>query len=150
MAVYSFMRHLRFAVVIPLRFQRSRRLTDARQYQAVFKAKVKKIAGPLIVWGRTNELPHWRLGLSVGRRVGNAVVRNRAKRMVREAFRLLQHEFPLRETGEGRRGYDIVVSVRAHENLALDEYRKLLLDAAQGVHKEWEKRAARAAREDGV
>ncbi len=45
-----------------------------------------------------------RLGLSVSKKVGNAVVRNRWKRRIREAFRLQQNEVP--------QGLDIVVRPR--------------------------------------
>ena len=43
----------------------------------------------------------WRLGLAVTRKSGNAVWRNRVKRIVRECFRLHQHSIP--------QGLDIVV-----------------------------------------
>ena len=46
-----------------------------------------------------------RLGVTASRRVGNAVVRNRAKRVVREAFRATGDLF--------REGIDLVVIVRA-------------------------------------
>jgi ribonuclease P protein component len=45
-----------------------------------------------------------RLGVVASRKVGNAVARNRAKRLVREAFRLHQEALP--------RGVDVVVIVR--------------------------------------
>lgn len=35
-----------------------------------------------------------RLGIAAGRRLGNAVVRNRIKRLVREVFRCLRAELP--------------------------------------------------------
>ena len=42
-----------------------------------------------------------RLGVTIPKKVGNAVCRNGWKRWIRESFRLSQHELP--------RGYDIVV-----------------------------------------
>ena len=46
-----------------------------------------------------------RLGVSVGRRVGGAVDRNRVKRMLREAFWALDEELP--------EGHDFVIVARA-------------------------------------
>lgn len=42
---------------------------------------------------RTDETTGIRIGLTVGRKVGNAVARNRVKRVLREFFRLHQHQF---------------------------------------------------------
>lgn len=51
-----------------------------------------------------NALPWSRLGVSVPRKVGNAVRRNRIKRLLRETFRLHREQFPARS--------DIVITVR--------------------------------------
>lgn len=51
-----------------------------------------------------------RLGVVASRKVGGAVQRNRAKRLVREAFRLAPSLFPA--------GVDVVVVVRASEDWA--------------------------------
>jgi ribonuclease P protein component len=61
--------------------------------------------GLLLVFGFPNELPHPRLGLSVSRKVGGAVVRNRWKRLIREAFRLTRPQLPA--------GIDLIVIPRA-------------------------------------
>lgn len=46
-----------------------------------------------------------RLGITASRKVGNAVIRNRAKRLVREAFRSTQSLWPF--------GMDLVIIVRS-------------------------------------
>ena len=50
-------------------------------------------------------LPQARLGVTASRKVGTAVVRNRAKRLVREAFRATQHSL-------WAPGLDVIVVVR--------------------------------------
>jgi ribonuclease P protein component len=47
-----------------------------------------------------SQIPFGRLGLAISKKVGNAVVRNRVKRVVREAFRLRKEAFA---------GYELVV-----------------------------------------
>lgn len=113
-------------------FPRTHRLGGRSAFGAVFAARLRKHAGPLTVHGRANDLPHPRLGLSVSRRVGSAVVRSRVKRMLREAFRLTQRDLPA--------GYDFVVVVRKHEPAALDDYQRWLAVAAREVDRETRKR----------
>ncbi len=68
-----------------------------------------------------------RLGIRIGRRVGSAVVRNRIKRLLREAFRLARHDWPI--------VMDLVVSVQPHAVLSLSDYRSLLSEIARQAHK---------------
>ncbi|MEM1184703.1 MAG: ribonuclease P protein component [Planctomycetota bacterium] len=128
-----------------LTFRRRHRLTHAREFQAVFAAKLRKSAGPLTVFAHPTDRAEPRLGLSIGKRVGIAVVRNRLKRQLREAFRHTREELP-RPSEEG--SYDLVVSSRPHAALAQTEYRKLFADAVRRAHKEHVKRQRRDAPED--
>lgn len=118
-------------------FPRRMRLVHRLQYLAVYEAKVRRLEGPLLVYGRPNDLEFPRIGLSVSRRVGNAVKRGRIKRLLREAFRRMRHDLP--------QGYDLVVSVRAHDPvLALAEYQRALSKAARGLHGTWSKKQDKA------
>jgi ribonuclease P protein component len=94
------------------------RLSGRKAFAAVYAAGVKQGRGPLILYSARNEFDYCRWGLSVSRRVGAAVMRNRIKRLLREAIRLLQHDLG--------GGYDLIIVVRPHEPMTLGEYQKLL------------------------
>lgn len=127
-----------------LRFSHAHRLHGRRAFAAVFDAKMRKSAGPLLVFTRPNGLPHHRLGLSVSRRVGKAVLRSRVKRLLREAFRLTQGDWPkLPGAGDGG-GLDLVVVVRPHPTLPLTDYQTHLFSAVGAAHRAWEKRRRNA------
>jgi ribonuclease P protein component len=75
-------------------FPKRLRLLRPSDFERVFAARNSAADAVLLVHGVANELDHARLGLAVSRKVGGAVVRNRWKRALREAFRLSQHELP--------------------------------------------------------
>jgi ribonuclease P protein component len=69
-------------------------LLRPRDFDRVMRARASATDGFLRMYGATNEFDHPRLGLTVSRRVGGAVTRNRWKRALREAFRLAQRDLP--------------------------------------------------------
>ncbi|HHN78161.1 MAG TPA: ribonuclease P protein component [Phycisphaerales bacterium] len=121
-------------------YRKRHRLSRDADYKAVYRARIKKAGGPLLVFIRPNGLPEHRLGLAVGRRVGRAVDRNRIKRLLREAFR---HERSRLATPAEGQAYDIIVSVRPHAPLPLRAYRTLLVDLVGRCHREHARRLRR-------
>ncbi|CAA9374964.1 MAG: Ribonuclease P protein component [uncultured Phycisphaerae bacterium] len=111
-------------------------LRAKREFDAVFDARTRESRGPLTGYARPNGLPHPRLGMSVNRKVGTAVRRNRIRRLLRESFRLMQHDFPA--------GYDLVVVVRPHPPLTLAEYQKLMSGMMVKLHNVWRGRGEQA------
>lgn len=109
-------------------FPRLRRLRRPAQFEAVYDRGYAVRRGPLLVHALPGD-DRTRLGLSVSRKVGNAVVRNRIKRRLRDSFRRLQHDLPA--------GYDLVITVRRHEPLPQPDYDRALRDAADALHARW-------------
>ena len=87
-----------------LSFPQSRRMKTPAEFERCYARKRSASDGVLIVYACENGLDHPRLGCSVSKKVGGAVVRNRYKRLFREAFRLTQHELPT--------GVDLIVIPR--------------------------------------
>ena len=120
-------------------FRRRHRISGGEEFAAVFDAKLRKSRGVITVFLLATPRLEHRLGLSVGKRVGNAVVRGRFKRMMREAFRLARAGMPSPSEGGS---YDIVVTARGHRSLSLDEYSEMMRGAIEAAHRTHEKRAA--------
>ena len=69
--------------------QRSFRLTRSEDFKRV-RRDGKSYAHPLVVLiVQNSDQPRVRVGVAAGKSVGTAVIRNRAKRLLREAMRIL-------------------------------------------------------------
>lgn len=80
------------------------RLTDSSEFEKVYRQGVAFRCKLFSVHAFRNEMEASRLGLSVSRKVGNAVVRNAVRRKLREVFKA---SLPGMQTG-----WDLVVSAR--------------------------------------
>ena len=119
----------------PERFTRAYRLRLKREFQRVYESRHRRESGPLLVYGMPNDLDHPRIGLSVGRKVGNAVVRSRIKRHLRECFRRVKVDF--------NAAFDFVVVVRPHSMQDHAGYRRHLETAMRKVVDAWTEQAER-------
>ncbi|MDH4239539.1 MAG: ribonuclease P protein component [Phycisphaerae bacterium] len=84
-------------------FPKSKRLIRGRQFKDVLDRGLRTSDRVLTLYMAQNDCGHPRLGVSVGKFWGNAVMRNRLKRLLREAFRQSQDQFPA--------GFDYVLMI---------------------------------------
>ncbi len=83
---------------------RAWRVRRSAEFRLIYGQRCAASTGSIVVHVRRNKLAIARLGLTVSRKVGCAVVRNHWKRRMREAFRLGRDSLP--------KGIDYVVTVR--------------------------------------
>jgi ribonuclease P protein component len=95
-------------------FEKSGRLLKRYEFAHVSTTGCKTYLPDFIIIRAASELNRSRIGITVSRKVGNSVLRNRIKRFVREFFRnnrSLFHEADyniIARSGAARIGYDAV------------------------------------------
>ena len=92
-------------------FRPHEHLRRPADFQLVYDRRRSASDAWLLVYARENELPYSRLGLSVSKKFGGAVQRNRLRRLYREAYRLTKAELPA--------GLDLILIPRRREPPAL-------------------------------
>jgi ribonuclease P protein component len=117
-------------------FGKAQRLRSRAEFDAVYGVRFRQSSGPLLLFALGREGKRSRFGISVSKRLGNAVHRNRMKRLLREAYRLQQHALPP--------GFDWLVVVRPHQPLPLASYIKTLRDLMIQLAARWNKRPIEA------
>ncbi|MFA5553213.1 MAG: ribonuclease P protein component [Phycisphaerae bacterium] len=94
-------------------FPKSRRLRAKSQFKAVLAQRAYASDQLLRVSAAKNDISYSRLGVSITKSLGSSPLRNRLKRLVREAFRLNQESIPA--------GYDYIVCYRFNWFSALSQ-----------------------------
>lgn len=91
-------------------------LTQNREFLRVYNKGKFAVTKNIVLYTLCNSLESNRLGVTVSKKVGNAVVRNRVKRLIKENYR--NFEIQLYD------GYDIVFVARKSERIpSFKEYK---------------------------
>jgi ribonuclease P protein component len=111
--------------VRPLSFRKSEHLRSGADFSRVYALRCVVRMAHLTVFAAPNADGRLRVGFSVSKKHGNAVVRNRLKRLLREAFRLSRDELP--------KGLDLVLIPVGARQTTLSEFREALVHAVKKV-----------------
>ena len=80
-------------------------LKENHEFRRLYQKGKSAVGGGMVLYCRKNRLDHNRLGLTASTKLGHAVVRNRARRRLREVYRLHSPEL--------KQGYDIILVARS-------------------------------------
>jgi ribonuclease P protein component len=103
---------------VRFKLSKDQRIRSSLDFARIYDAKQRVGDEHLLIFGLRNGLNRTRFGLSVSKKHGGAVKRARLKRLLREAFRLSQHELP--------EGWDLILIPRQEANSTLKDYRQSL------------------------
>ena len=103
-----------------LELQKTVALNQNHDFRRLYRKK-GAVSAPLVTYAVKNRLGYNRVGITTSKKIGKAHDRNRARRVIREAYRLLLPRF-----SEGI-GYDIVFVARARTtNCMMQEVYKVM------------------------
>lgn len=113
------------AAELPATFPAESRLKRQADFAVVFKRGKVAADDVLVMHAIHGETSRPKLGLSISKKVGNSPQRNRWKRLIREAFRLNQHQLPQHQWIVVRPRRGAIPEFRAIEKSLLKLSRKL-------------------------
>lgn len=83
-------------------------LNQNRDFLRLYKRGSSIVSKNIVLYYRKNKEERNRLGITVSKRIGKAVIRNRAKRIIKESYRNLEPSM--------KNGYDMVIVARTAIN----------------------------------
>lgn len=99
--------------------KKSYRVKSANDFSAIFSDGTSVANRRFVIYQLNQEKPHFRVGLSVSKKLGNAVMRNRIKRRLRHV--LLAHRAHLKDVDF------VVIARKGVEQLTYQEIEQNLL-----------------------
>lgn len=99
-------------------FPSTRRIRSELDFARIYGLRQRASNRHLLIFAAANDLGFSRIGLSVSKKHGNAIKRARLKRLLREAFRLTQHELPA--------GLDLILIPQQKTGATLRDYQQSL------------------------
>ena len=84
-----------------MRFHKSQRVVSSKEFTLILRKGSCAADGVLVLFAVESDRQTPRLGITIPKKTGNAVVRNHWKRLIRESYRTQQEQIPA--------GYDYVV-----------------------------------------
>lgn len=91
-------------------------IKENREFSYLYRRGKFYSSDCLIIYIRKNRFPFSRLGITVSKKVGKAVVRNRVRRRIKESYREIEGRIPA--------SYDFVIVAR--NSAAEADYKKIL------------------------
>lgn len=79
-------------------------LKENYEFRQIYRKGASAAGGSMVIYCRKNRLGHSRLGLTASVKIGNAVTRNRARRRLREVYRLNRDKL--------QKGWDVILVAR--------------------------------------
>lgn len=84
--------------------KRAYTLKENYEFRRVYQRGASAVSGSMVVYCRKNRLGRSRLGITASTKIGNAVTRNRARRRLREVYRLNRDRL--------KTGWDLILVAR--------------------------------------
>ena len=75
-----------------------------KDFRRLYRSGKSEAGGFVVIYLRPNKRAYNRVGFTVGKQLGKAVVRNRTKRLMRESYRLIEDRLMM--------GYDMIIVAR--------------------------------------
>jgi len=116
---------------LSFRLRPRQRIKKRADFNRVFAEGLRVGDDRLTLWARSAGGDTTRLGISVGKKSGSAVRRNRYKRTLREAFRWAQHQLPP--------GWDMVLIPRPLAQVSTRHYYNSIIRLARRINRRSDK-----------